>query len=189
MRPQAMPYFIYLSPGFAIKLSNKKFMKKILLLLLFASNAIVLKAQTPTTPIEMNNYLMDIVNDLYARGKAWGAHYNEVRESKDFASLKTDRDSLEKIINQSIEDVEGLKDIKGSRMLRLAMLDFLQFEKTMVENDFASIEKLNKDSSDEEIDAALQKLLDMADHENEWLDKVRDEQKKYAEANGFTIED
>jgi hypothetical protein len=179
---------LFTFPLISASTSKHETMKKLILLFLLVAASIQLKAQTPTTPVEMNNYLMEMVNNLYERGKQWGANFNNARESKDFASLSADRKALETFVNQSIKDVEKLKDIKGSKMLRMAMLDFLQFEKDMVENAFLPIEKLDNESSDEEIDTALQKLLGMAKYENEWLDKVRAEQKKYAEANNFTLE-
>ncbi len=96
---------------------------------------------------------------------------------------------MEKLIERKQLEVITLKDIGGSEKLRLAMLDMLFFEARMIREGFIPFEKLNRQSSQEEISKAIELLTKTAEAENEYLEKVRTAQDAYAAKNGFTIEE
>ncbi len=75
----------------------------------------------------------------------------------------------------------------GADKLKKAMLDFLVFEEEMIFQGFIPMEKLRKDTPNDDIAKATQKLTDLAGRENEVLDHVNKAQEEYAAANGFTI--
>ncbi len=146
-------------------------------------------AQKPTTALALNDYLVSITDSLYNAGQTWGEKFTAVYQTKEFALLQPLRVSMEKLIERKQLEVITLKDIGGSEKLRLAMLDLLFFEARMVREGFLPIEKLNKQSSQDEINKAIELLTTVADTENEYLQKVRKAQDAYAAKNGFTIED
>ncbi len=146
-------------------------------------------AQKPTTALALNDYLVSITDSLYSSGQAWGKKFTEVNSSKEYTLLQPIRVSMEKLIERKQLEVITLKDIGGSEKLRLAMLDMLFFEARMIRDGFIPFEKLNKQSTQDEINKAIEVLTKSAEAENEYLEKVRKAQDVYAAKNGFTIEE
>ena len=140
------------------------------------------------TPLEFNDNLVAITDSLYKKGQDWGEKFTAVRDSKEFYKLAPQRKALEKFIDTKIAEISVMKDISGSENLRKAMVKFLLFEKDMIQRGFMPIEKLNSSSTQEQIDAALEKLTSLTEEENEALGNVNREQEAYAKKNGFTIE-
>ncbi len=80
-----------------------------------------------------------------------------------------------------------MKDVKNSKELRMAMINFLTYEKTMVSNGFKPMELLPADASEEQVKAALDKMSELSKKEAGELEKVGAAQEAYAKANGFAI--
>lgn len=137
--------------------------------------------------IAFNDDLTYITDSLYSKGQAWGKVFNKARESGNYSSLKPLRVELGKYIDQQIIRVKNMQDVQGSQDLMKAMIDFLNFEKTMVAA-FIPLEKLTANSPNEELNKALDNLTALAAKENDALQKVGDAQDAYAKKNGFTIE-
>lgn len=140
------------------------------------------------TPIEFSDRMSDITDSLYARGVAWGRHFNEAYKSKNFSSLKPYRVAVETFIVSSLSNVRSMLDVNDSKPLRMAMIEFLEFEQKMVIDGFTPMEKIKADATDEEVVAAYKKLEGLASVEGDALKKVSTAQEAYAAANGFRIE-
>jgi hypothetical protein len=165
-------------------------MKKACLLFLLVFTAGIVKAQqTPTTAFEFNEYIVDISNTLYKKGEAWGTAFQQAAENMDFSTLAPHRKGIEEYTVKSISDLEKMKDIGGSYELRTAMISFLKYEKDLIEKAFIPIEKLNSESTQEEIDAAIENLTALSEKEGDELEKITTAQKRYAKENNFTIEE
>jgi hypothetical protein len=158
------------------------------LLLCFLLITNLVYSQKPTTAIEMNNYLTGVVSSLYEKGVAWGTKLGEAETSKDFSTLKSPRAELEKLIDQKIKEVNGVKDIGGSSEFRQSILSFLKFEKILVQQAFVPFEKLSKTATQEEIDKCTANMNELAKKEAAELDRIRVTQEQYAKSNGFTIQ-
>ena len=98
------------------------------------------------------------------------------------------RKKLLSFIKRKQVEVLTMRDLGGSEMLRLAMLDFLFFEERMITEVFLPLEKLNSKSNTAEIDAAVKNLTEMAKQEDKYIKKVNQAQEVYAAKNGFTID-
>jgi hypothetical protein len=155
-----------------------------LILLLLTTSAMAQEL----TPIEFNDKLVGITDELYQKGTSWGAQFNIAFKSKDFSSLRPYRESLENFIDTRIADVKAMKDVKNSKDLRMAMISFLTFEKKMATQAFKPMDQLSSSASDEEIQKAYDNLQLLATEEAAELDKVAKAQEAYGAANGFTIE-
>ncbi len=164
---------------------NKAFSYATLFLLFIASIPAIAQE---LTPIEFNDKLVGITDELYQKGTSWGTKFNEVYTSKDFASLRPYRESLETFIDGKIADVKSMKDVKNSKDLRMAMISFLNFERKMATDAFKPMDQLSSSASDEEIQKAYDNLQLLAKDEAAELDKVAAAQEAYGAANGFTIE-
>ncbi len=140
------------------------------------------------TAIDLNDYLASITDTLYNDGVKWGEAFSKANANKNFSTLSVPRKKLESFIQRKQLEVLLMKDINGSENLRLSMLEFLFFEAKMAAEAFLPLEKLNSQSTDDEIKRAITSLTDMAKEENKYLEKVVAAQEAYGKKNGFTIE-
>jgi hypothetical protein len=167
-------------------------MKNILALALSLTVLVVVSlkvnAQEPGTPLEMNNYLANITDSLYARGTEWGGILSESVQSKNYTTLDASTKKMLEFISRKKTDIKKLKDINNSKPLRDAMLEFLNFETRMVNDYFKPFGKFTDKTPQADFDAALKNLTAASGEETAFLDKVRTQQNKYAEDNGFTID-
>ena len=141
-----------------------------------------------TTPIDFNDHIASITDSLYAMGKQWGDKFGEAYKTKNFGSLSPSRKALEKFIDARIAEVKNMKDVKNSKNLRMAMISFLTFEKSMAMTSFRDIELLKSTATDDEVQAKLAVLTTQSKTEAEELAKVSAAQQVYAKENGFSIE-
>lgn len=154
---------------------------------------ISIHAQKPSTsktltPIEFSDRMSDITDSLYRKGTAWGVQFKEANKQHNFSTLKPYRVAVQTFINNSLQNLKTMPDVKDSKALRLAMIDFLTYENKMVIEGFMPIEKIKSNATEDEINKALQGLQDLATVEGNELKKVSVEQQAYAKANGFRIE-
>ena len=141
-----------------------------------------------TTPLQFNNDIAKISDSLFIQGKKWGATFNDAYKSGDYSILKPVADALQIFLDVKTVYVEKLKDVKNSKPLRMAMLDFLGFEKKMLQENFRPFEAFTSSTPKDQIQAAITSLLEKAKNEDEFIKKVTDKQEVYASENGFIIE-
>jgi hypothetical protein len=157
----------------------------ILLLLSFSSMA----QKQPATPKELSDRIDDISDSLTKLGKAWGNKLNTVVYSKSFDSLVSLRIKMQDYITSSLAELSALPDIKGSKKFVASMIAFLDFELNMMKDAFLPMEKLDRNSSQSDINKAFGKLVEIGEKENDELEKVYDEQVEYSKKNKFKIRD
>jgi len=146
--------------------------------------------QTKITPLQYNDKLVSITDSLYSLGQQWGETYAKIAGAdNDFSKLGEKRKVISAFTTRKIAEVQKGQSVgKGGDELKNAVLDFLAFEKKMIDDAFVPIEKLNASSSQAEKDAAIQKLTKQAEQESAVLKKVNDAQISYGKQNGFEIE-
>lgn len=165
---------------------------KRLLLLFFAVSFIAIssvKAQAPKTALEMNDLLVSVNDSLFIYGKQWGEIFADSYDSKNFEKLKPKRVAMLSYIERRKKELKNLKDIAGSEEFRKLMIEFLDFETTLITSTFMALEKVDKNTTEEALQAAIKKITDGSEKENEFLNKVRIVQTAYAAKNGFSIEE
>ena len=137
--------------------------------------------------IEFNDKLVAVNDSLFAKGQAWGKKFTEVSKTKEFHKLSSARIELYNFINSKIAELKKTADVGGSKEFREGMINFLLFEKELLEKAFVPLEKLNTNSTDAEIKAGITNLQKSAQDENTYLEAFRKVQAAYAEKNGFRI--
>jgi len=157
----------------------------IIFLLLSLSSA----AQQPATPKELSDHIDDISDSLSKLGKAWARQLNAIVYSKSFDSLTPIRTRMQGFIAEKRNSLNALPDIKGSKKFVASMIAFLDFEAGMMKDAFLPMEKLDRNSSQGDINDAFKKLVEIGKKENEELEKVYDEQVEYSKRNKFKIRD
>jgi hypothetical protein len=160
----------------------------LLLTCLLATDSFAQKGKL--TPIDYNDKLAAITDSLYNMGVAWGTEFQNINSSdKNFSKLAPHRKKIIAFTSRKIEEVRrGPTAGKGADNLKAAMLQFLTFEKQMIETAFAPLEKLTSASSETEVNEAIKKLTAESEKEAEELKRVNEAQEKFGEMNGFTLE-
>lgn len=148
-----------------------------------------LKAYATTkNPIQFNDALVSIVDQLYKNGMEWGKKFNHIDStSRNFSELASLNNKLKLYIDEKIVELKTMEDVKGSEEFKKAMIEFLMFERNLITTTFVPFEKLNKSSTDKEIQKALDNLTTEAAKEKDALKKVQDAQTAYATKNNFSI--
>lgn len=156
----------------------------------FLSNASFAQKQK-LTPIAYNDKLAALTDSLYNMGVEWGTAFQNIAASdKDYSKLAVYRKKIATFTTRKIEEVRREPTAgKGAEELKAAMLNFLTFEKSMVDNAFTPLEKLNGTSSQTEIDEAIQKLTAESEKETEALKRVNTAQENFGKQNGFSLEE
>lgn len=163
-------------------------MKKHILFLFLFLCVLAQSVFAQRTPLEFNNRMAGITDSLYARGQAWGTAFNNARSTKNFASLKSQRQEIESFVKAKMKEVRHMKHIGDSRPLRNAMKAFLKVEENMITTGFIPIERLPATVTNDQVDKAVQALQDASVKEAAALKAVTDAQEAYAQKNGFRIE-
>ena len=154
----------------------------LLVVLLFA--VATTKAQTP---LRLNDDLTGITDSLYAYGQKWGTQFSKAYTDGNYSGLKTIAADMAAFISKKISFVQNMKDVNNSKPLRVAMLDFLAFEKQMTVDGFSPFESFNSSTTKEKIQAALDALTEKSKAEETILKKLAAAQEVYAKENGFKI--
>ena len=141
-----------------------------------------------TTPLELNDYFVSISDSLYIKGYQWSVKLGSVAKNGSFDSLVPLRLKIETYIYNKRTEVKNMKDIKNSTPLRQAFLDLLDYEAMLVHQAFVPFERFNAKTKEEELKAAFDNLVKIANMEEEHMKKIRKIQVQYGTENGFTIE-
>ncbi len=138
--------------------------------------------------LAFNNYCANLTDSLYSYGTAWGQAFGSAYESNNFAQLTKHSDKIFSFIEKSQKELIKRKVNPDMEDLKVAVLDFLAFEKSMIQEAFKPFEKFNNETSDETIKAQLELLTSKTAMEEKTLNEVRSEQQKMARLYNFTID-
>lgn len=138
---------------------------------------------------EFSESLTAISATLQSKGKEFGTELQSAMQSGDFSKLDAISASLTEFISGKQAELKTTKDIGGSEKLRTSMIEFLEFEKQMIEDSFLPFGKLNANSTEEEKQAAIQNMMKTTEDEGKYLLKVQEAQKEFAAKNGFRVEE
>jgi hypothetical protein len=145
------------------------------------------KAEQPKTAMEMNNYLVGVTTELNRMGGKWADTLQADKKTGNYNELIPMRESLEKFIDKKTLEIKGMDDVAGSETFRASILDFLKYEKQLLEIGFIPFEKLTKNSSEAEIEKVDANLLTTVQSEETELNKVKAAQAEYAKRNGINL--
>lgn len=138
--------------------------------------------------LDFNNKLSAISDSLYTKGVGLGKKIQSGNISGDYSALANAGKDMAAYVTGKITEVKDMKDVGGSEKFKQAMLDFLEYEKNICTEAIGPFTSLNASSTPEQKKAAMDNLISKSKEEEQVMMKVRDEQSKYAEKNGFKIE-
>lgn len=135
--------------------------------------------------MKLNNTLAAINDSLFYYGKNWNEELEVAVNTKDFSQLAPQRQGMEAYINKNIERVSEMEDIGGSEELRKTELEFLTFEKELIQNKFSLFEGFTDTTSIEVLTETYKTLIEFTGKEQQYLAKLSKLQDDYADKNDF----
>lgn len=155
--------------------------------LVIAIAAAACSGKKSLTPVQINQKFVGINDTLRSYGNAFAQKFRTAMTTKDFSDVAADRPKIEGFIKTKQKELREMKDVKGSGDFRKAMLGFLDYQMRMCNTMFDGTDKLSTNSSEDDINAFVNKLMEMGKEENERLKEVRETQQAFAKKNNITI--
>lgn len=138
--------------------------------------------------LEFNDFCASMTDSLYEYGIEWGEKFQSVVGNGNYASLAPLSKKLISSIERYQKELIKRKTHEDMDDLKVAMLDFLTFEKNMILTAFIPFEQFNSGTSEETIDAQIKTLMAASEQEGAVLSKVNMEQQKLADLYDFNLE-
>jgi len=135
--------------------------------------------------MKLNNTLAGINDSLFFYGKNWNEELAVAVNTRNFSQLPDQRLRMEAYIDKNISRVGAMKDIGGSEVLKKTELEFLAFEKQLIQSKFSIFEHFTDSTSDAMLTEAYKSLLQYTGKEQEYLARLSKLQDEYAEKNDF----
>lgn len=145
--------------------------------------------QAKNLAMEFNDYCSEITDSLYYKGVAWGQTFGQVHQDRDFKRLSVHRKALLRFIENSQKALINKKVEEEMEDLKVAVLDFLAFEKGLITEAFLPFEALTADASDDAVQERVDFLTAIAEKETAFLQNVQRVQEEMASLYGYTIEE
>lgn len=139
--------------------------------------------------LDFNDYCASLTDSLFIYGSDWGEAFQRANKTKNYVTLTPYANRIFSFIEKSQKELIKRKVNTDMEDLKIAVLDFLSFEKSMIQEAFRPFEKFTIKTSDETVKAQLDLLTEKASHEEEVLNTVRMEQERMAKLYGFEMED
>ena len=138
---------------------------------------------------DFNQKLVEISDTLNKKGTRIGTEVALAVNTRDFSKVDIINKELLDFIEIKTAELKKTPNTAGSEKLKVAMLDFLAFEKDMISSYFIPMGKMNAQTPDTIIQAAVERMVDKSKDESSFLARVQQAQKEYARNNGFVVED
>jgi hypothetical protein len=139
------------------------------------------------TPTQINNEISAINDSLKTLGSQWGEAFGKSYMSQDYSALKPLREHISSYIGLKIDELSNMKDAGGSEELKKTELDFLEYEKDMVEKGFLPFEKFSANTTPADVITASDQLMKYSNGEAPLVEKLKTVQQAYAEKNNITL--
>ena len=166
-------------------------MKAIVILLGALVIGISSQAQEPTPPpaLQFNNEIVKITDSLFILGQAWGNVFKKANQTREFNLLTEPREKLDLFLEARLAALRKQGDVGvDGRELREAMIRFLEFEQNLFKEAFLPFEKLDANSTQEAVNAVIEKLKAAVTQERNEIARLQEVQAAYGKKNGFTIQ-
>ena len=124
-------------------------------------------------------------DSVYVKGKRVGDAVAKGVLTGDYRAVKTNTDSMEIFVKKQITFFSKQLEIKGSNSMRVAELQYLQFEEQVIQQQFTKLALLNARSTGAEVKGILAELGPIAEKDHAYFDRITTLQEQYARLNGF----
>lgn len=160
-------------------------MKRILLTGLMILSGLCARAQM--TAVEMNDRMVDITDKIFEYGESWGKAFQSGMDKLDWSNLKPVRVKMQQYVNNAIQEVEAMPEVKGSKALQNVVVEFLHYENRVLNEGFKPFENFDGNEDEASLKKAIDRMVELGNGETDLLEKVMDVQEAYAKANGFKV--
>ena len=155
-----------------------------LIMLVFAASG----SASAQTPLDFNKNLSARADSFFKLGAIWGSKLEDISsKSKHFEELKPLRLKAVDYIDVQVAELGAMADVKDSKEMRLALIEFLKYEKTLINTLFIKIEKLPSYATEKEMQEAFGSLEEASAKEEPYLMRLTQAQDAYAQNNGFKV--
>ena len=137
---------------------------------------------------EFNQKLVAISEALRVKGTQIADALSIAANTKNFSRVDSANKDLLNYIDTKTAELKVMENVAGSEKLKLAMMDFMDFERDLVSSSFLPFGKMNESTPGEEIQFAVEQMMNKVKEEDKYLQRVQDAQKEYAAKNGFKVE-
>lgn len=135
------------------------------------------------------NYSQDIValeRSLEPDIEATESKVKRYYENSEYDSIALAGSGMEKKVQEKIDKLNAmpLPDAKGASEFKSATLRYFDY----IKNVYSSYKKWGSAATDPERESALEKIMDLINGKDKVLQEMQKAQRKYADANGFRLE-
>lgn len=109
-------------------------------------------------------------------------------QNHDFSHVNTIAIDFGDLVEKELRRISRMENTGGSEKLKASMQAFLLFEQRMAAGAIQSFTRMNSNTTDEAVEAAIENLDRSVTGARPYLEAVRKEQLAYAEKNGFKAE-
>ena len=125
-------------------------------------------------------------NDTLAyHGSLWAEELKVAINTLDFSQLEKYKVNMLTYIDEKIIEVGNMQNIGGSEHLQKAELEFLRFEKRIVNQYFTAFEQMDSTTSVQAIQAAYMSVMEQGEEEQKKQQAMQKLREEYADNNGF----
>lgn len=164
-------------------------MKRISLLLPALLLFLLASCGPKLTPTQLNDKIVNTNDSLMLMGQTWTTALGNAFMSKDYTTLVPIRESIGKFLDGKIEEMDNMKDVGGSEEFRKEEVEFLKYERGMVDQAFMPFEKFNANTTMDEIQTLANSLVSVSTTENEKMNQLKVLQQQYSDKNKFKLKE
>jgi hypothetical protein len=136
--------------------------------------------------LKLSTDINNINDSLAIFGKTWGDEFAIGTKTGSFIYLEPIRMEMQGYIDRKIEYIASINDVNGSEELRKTQLQFLEFEKKLVQEKFSVFEGYNDSTTtQEQVLASYNDMNTLGQQEQQMLERIKNLQYDFAEKNGF----
>ena len=134
---------------------------------------------------DLNRFFSDMLDSINAKHIAWASELNNAEKTGSYLNVKVRRLEIEEMLDNYDKAVTETKDISGSANFKKTMMNYIAYEKNLVNSNYIPFESLKSTSSQSEKDRLEHSLEVAAQDEKTELDKVKKAQKEYGTKNSL----
>jgi hypothetical protein len=141
------------------------------------------------TPTEFYKKMTEIMVSMNKKCDLWANKLGVLVEgSKKFVDLKPYRIEIQKYVDQQAAELKKVKDVDDSKEYREAVINYFEYEKTLITNGFIPIEQIKPHATDAQIDKAMARFTTAATKEERYLKNIKAAQDEYTRKNGIMMD-
>ncbi len=135
--------------------------------------------------MKFSNEIAATNDTLAIHSSKWAEELKIAINTLDFSQLSKYRTSLVNYIDRKITEVEQMENVGGSEDMQQAELEFLKFEKNVVNSYFSAFEQMDSTTSLETIENAYMLVMQQGEQEQKMQQNMQQLREEYADKNDF----